>query len=387
MQTYYDDLIENGVPDEIPADGFTFEDMFDEHIANNQKTWKQDRRLTVGASECFACIRKNWFVKRGHEFGIEPDPSYKESWGAMERGNIIENHYIVPAVEEGLARRGLELIMAGDGQDTILDGIHSATLDGLIIPKDGGFLPEDFLAFYDPEGEHDFTKQDSVVLEMKSFDPRLTLTHEKSVHRGQTQMQMGMIRDTTEYKPNYAILIYVNASWLDDIRIFVIPFSETEYQTGRARNERVFETTDPGKLHAEGKLDGMCDYCKYQGECAKVSVKRVPKKTDPLKAADIAAQDTQLVANLDRLTAVHGELKHTEKKTKAELEEINEQIRQALIDAGQSRAAGDDWKIAYTAQKGRKTISKDLMVAAGLDPDDFTTEGAGFEKLTVTHAK
>ena len=378
MLTYFQELMQDGVPSTIPADGFTFEDMFDEHIANNQKTWKQDRRLTVGASECFSCIRKTWFTKKGEEFGFKPDVGYTDSWGAMERGNIIENHYIVPGVEEGLKRRGMELIMAGDGQDTIIDGIHSATLDGLVINA-----PRDVLAYYGVEdiGSNEF------VLEMKSFDPRLSLQHEKPVHRGQTQMQMGMVRDTTDYRPNFAVLLYINASWLDDIRVFIIPYDENQYKLGRSRNEKVFATKAPGELHAEGKLDGLCDYCPFTDACAKASVGRVPPKRAPLKAADIAAQDTQMVSKLDSLVTEHGRWKEQEKEAKAALEGLNERIRQTLIDNNESRAAGDDWKIAYTAQKGRKTISKEKMIEAGLDPEDYMSEGAGFEKLTVTHAK
>lgn len=384
MPTYYDDLIANGVPESIPSDGFTFEDLYDEHIANNQKTWKQDRRLTVGASECFGCLRKNWYTKRGHEFGVEPDPHFEQSWGAMERGNIIENHYIVPAVEEGLRRRGLDLIMAGDGQDTILDGIHSATLDGLIITQDGSNLPADFLAYY---GLDNLTDEDSIVLEMKSFDPRLTLDHEKPVHRGQTQMQMGLIRETTKYKPNYAVLMYVNASWLDDIRIFIIPYDDEQYRIGRARNEKVFTAETAGELHAEGKLDGMCQYCPYEQTCRQASVGRVPASRKALNKTEVAGQDTQLLGSLEPLITERMQMKEAKDDAERELEVINERIRQALIVHGESRAVGDDWKVSYTTQKGRKTIDKNKLIEAGLDPDDFMSEGAGFEKLTVTTVK
>lgn len=378
MQTYFDELMAEGVPDKIPADGFAFEDLYDEHIANNQKSWKQDRRLTVGASECFSCIRKTWFTKRGHEFGIEKDPDYVESWGAMERGNIIENHYIVPAIEEGLRRRGMDLIMAGDGQDTIIDDIHSATLDGLIINA-----PRDLLSYY---GVDDI-KSDCVVLEMKSFDPRLTLDHEKPVHRGQTQMQMGLIRETTDYKPEFAVLMYINASWLDDIRIFIIPYDDEQYRIGRARNEKVFSAENAGELHAEGKLDGMCQYCAYARTCAESSVRRVPTARKALNKTEVAGQDTQLLGSLDPLVTERMKWKEQKDEADRELETINERIRQALITHGESRAVGDGWKVSYTAQKGRKTLDKSKMIEAGLDPEDYMSEGAGFEKLTVTAAK
>lgn len=378
---YYDELMENGVPDQIPADGFTFEDLFDEHIASNQKTWKQDRRLTVGASECFGCIRKNWFTKRGAELGYKPDEDYEENWGAMERGNIIENHFIVPGVEEGLRRRGLELIMAGDGQDTILDGIHSATLDGLIIDPKGGNLPRDFLAYY---GVEDIGEQDSLVLEMKSFDPRLTLTHEKGVHRGQTQMQMGLIRDKTDYKPEYAVLIYINASWLSDIRIFVIDYDDAVYRIGRERNDKVFGVDDPGMFAPEGKMDGLCDYCNWRGACQKVTEDRVPAARKALGKKEVDAQDQEFIDSLTPLVVERNTANETLKAAKSRVEELNEAIRQSLIAEGTSRAVGDNWKVTYTAQAGRRTLSKALMEADGIDPEKYTQEGGSFEKLTVT---
>ena len=381
MVSYYKELIEEGVPTEVPVEGFTFEDLFDEHIASNQKTWKQDRRLTVGASECFGCIRKTWFTKRGEDFGYPNDPDYEDNWGAMERGNMIENHFIVPAVESGLDRRGLKLIMAGDGQDTILDGIHSATLDGLIIDPTGAALPRDFLAYY---GEDDIGVQDSLVLEMKSFDPRLTLDHEKAVHRGQVQMQMGMIRDTTEYKPEYAVLIYINASWLSDIRVFVIPFEESVYRIGRERNDKVFGLDEPGMFAPEGKLDNMCQYCNFQNSCQIVTEGRVPSPSKALTKKQISEQDKEFVDSLTPLVLQRNTVNSAMKTYKTELESLNEEIRQSLIAEGKSRAVGDNWKVTYTAQAGRRTLSKDKMVEDGVDPEKYMQEGSPFEKLTVT---
>ena len=381
MPTYYDDLIKDGVPDRIPSDGFAFEDLFDEHIANNQKTWKQDRRLTVGASECFGCIRKTWFTKRGQEFDITPDETYEEDWGAMERGNIIENHFIVPGVEKGLRRRGLELIMAGDGQDTILDGIHSATLDGLIIDPTGANLPRDLLAYY---GIEDIGEQDSVVLEMKSFDPRLTLNHEKAVHRGQTQMQMGLIREKTNYKPEMAVLMYINASWLSDMRIFVIPYEDEVYRIGRERNDKVFGLDDAGMFAAEGKMDGLCAYCNFREACQKVTEARVPNACKALTKKEVTDQDTEFVDRLTPLVLQRNAVNDDLKVAKLKLENLNEEIRQALISEGTPRAVGDNWKVTYTAQAGRKTLSKHLMEADGIDPEKYMKEGGSFEKLTVT---
>ncbi|WNL50686.1 exonuclease [Ruegeria phage RpAliso] len=384
MSTYFDELMAEGVPARIPAEGFTFEDLFDEfYVADCQKTWKHDRAKSVGASEAFGCMRKSWFSKRGKEFGYVKDPEYKESWGAVRRGDIIENYQIVPAVRSGLARRGLDLIMEGDDQETIVDGVSSATLDGLIIDPSGANLPRDFLAYYgiDPEV---FADQDSVVLEMKSFDPRINIAQEKAIHRGQTQMQMGLIRETTDYKPNYAVVLYINASWLDDIRAFVVPFDESVYQIGRERAEKVFTTEDPAMLMAEGKLDGMCDYCPFARSCAEVSVNRVPAKRKALTKKEVEAQDTSLVDSINDHALRLRDLKAQKKILDRDIEEENEAIRQKLIMANESRAVGTGWKSSYTTVAGRKTLSKAKMEEAGLDPEDFMEQGAGYEKLTVT---
>lgn len=376
MKTYFEELLELGVPSDLTDAPFTFEDMFDEFVAGDcQKVWPHDRTKSVGASEAFGCIRKNWFSKRGKMFGYERDASYHESWGATRRGDIIENYQIVPAVERGLARRGMELIMAGNGQDTIIKGTSSATLDGLIINA-----PRDLLAEYDVPD----LGTDCCVLEMKSFDPRINIVQEKDIHRGQTQMQMGMIRETTEYKPNFAVVLYVNASWLDDIRPFVVEYDHDVYEIGKRRNEKVFSVDDPALLGAEGKLDGMCSYCPYEKSCQQVSAARVPAARKALNMKEVEAQDHSLIEALD--STVHElALKKKEKKAlEREIEDLNEEVRQNLIAANESRAVGDGWKVSYTAQKGRKTISKELMIEKGLDPEDFMIEGAGFEKLTVT---
>lgn len=385
--TYYEELMKEGVPDSIPADGFTFEDCFDEFVASHQKTWKYNRNEMVGASECFGCIRKTWFGKRGGEFGFEVDPDYEENWGAMRRGDIMENHLIVPAIRQGLHRRGLDLIMEGDDQETIRDGYNSATLDGLIVPIDpklGGKLPKDFLEYYGFDGDLD---ADSVVLEMKSFDPRIEIKQAKAIHHGQTQMQMGLVRDTTDYKPEYAIVIYVNASWYDDIRPFLVAFDEQEYLIGRERNEKVFEVDDPALFAAEGKLDGDCKYCKFRNACGIVSTGRVPETRAALKKSEIDQQDPDLIDEMGQLVAQQARLKKIEKDNEAELAEVNEGIRQALMKAGTSRAVGENWKVYYSSQAGAKRLSTKLIEEAGLNPDDFKEQGAGFEKLTVTVAK
>ena len=368
-------LLKDGVPKTLPPTPFKVEDMFDELIADNQKTWRYDRKLSVGASEAFGCARRAFFEKRGEEFGFTRDPGYVENWGAMERGNLIENHHVVPAFKKGLARRGIGFIMAGDGQDTILDGRSSATLDGLAIN-----CPSDVLAEY---GVPDI-ESDCFVVEMKSFDPRIGIGEAKAVHMGQTQMQMGLIRQTTDYEPNYALIVYVQASWLDDIRCYTVAYDERIYQIGRARNDKVFECDDAGKFGPEGKLDNSCDYCPFVIACASVNAKRVPPKRETLRAREVAAQKKEMLDEIGPKAHRRATLKRQEKAVKVEIDALNEEIKQTLIANHESRAVGDDWKVSYSLIEGANRLSKDKLAEAGLDPDEYTAQSAGFEKLTVT---
>lgn len=72
------------------------------------------------------------------------------------------------------------------------------------------------------------------------------------------------------------------------------------------------------------------------------------------------------------------------KDAKERLEGLNEEIRQRLIAEGTSRAVGENWKVTYTAQAGRRSLSKALMEEDGLDPEKYMQDGGAFEKLTVT---
>jgi hypothetical protein len=197
-------------------------------------------------------------------------------------------------------------------------------------------------------------------------------------------MQMGLVREKTEYNPAYAVLVYINASWLSDIRIFIIKYDDAVYRIGRERNDKVFGMDDPGMFASEGKLDGLCDYCNWRGACQKVTEARVPAARKALTKKEVDDQDKEFIDNLTPLVLERKSVNEVLKTTKLQLEGLNEEIRQALIAEGKSRVVGDNWKVTYTAQAGRRTLSKALIEAEVIDPEKFMQEGGSFEKLTVT---
>ena len=58
-----------------------------------------------------------------------------------------------------------------------------------------------------------------------------------------------------------------------------------------------------------------------------------------------------------------------------------------LEENATKRARSDDFKVTYSWIDGKKKLSKQLMLDAGLNPEDFEEEGNGYSKLTVTPVK
>jgi hypothetical protein len=147
----------------------SIKEMLTYGVAKRQRTWGRDRAETIGASEIGQCARKTWFAKHG----ATPDSDYEDSWGARERGNLIENHHWEPAIRSYLTDtygERVEFLLAGEDQETLVDGYLSATPDGLVVNRSNQVLT---IAGVDLE------PNDGLVLECKSIDPRVELKAEK----------------------------------------------------------------------------------------------------------------------------------------------------------------------------------------------------------------
>jgi len=347
--------------------------MFDLWANSTQKTWAHDRSKSVGASEVFGCLRKAWFSKRGKSFGFEPDADFVQSWGATKRGDLIENHLVVPAITLGLAAQAPKatLLYAGEEQETIVLERASATPDGLVVG-----VRKDALARY---GVDDL-ESNCFNLEIKSIDPRVGLHEEKAVHRGQVQMQMGLIRETTEYRPTYAVILYVDASFHDKITPFIVRYDEKVYLAGKKRAENVWQIDDPKKIAPEGKFDKTCDYCPFKNACAFVTVGAIPPKDDAKKLP------IETDSELEALIAAYREQKAKADVAEHDFEIAKHAIKDYLATLGKSRVWGDGYKVSWTSQNGRKTLDKDAMIADGIDLSKYEKEGDGFDKLTISLA-
>lgn len=344
-----------------------FKNMFQAFSDTEEKQWKYDRNASLGASAAFDCIRKAFFDK----WGYEPDDDHEQDWGAAKRGDLIENYFAVPATKAILPETA-QLLYAGEEQDTLKSGRLTATPDGLAIGLDKDALKQ--LGIDDIES-------DCVVIEYKSFDPRAHIVEEKAIHSGQTQVQMGLFHEKTDYKPMYAVIIYFNASWFSDIRPFVVKYDPKIYAAAKTRAASVFvKDAQPADFMAEGKLSGACNLCQYKEECAIATGEATPKIKK--KIDDVEVQDR--LAVLAKRRSEHAEAqKEAEKEKKICEEEIKEILRKH-----DTKGDGNDiYNISLSWCAGKKSLDTTLLAADleadGKSIDDYQKIGNGYERLTV----
>lgn len=347
-----------------------FKEIFDKWNASTQKIFAHDRTQTVGASEVFDCLRKVFFKKRGKELGYDKDEDTSESWGATRRGDILENYFIVPALSQYLPQ-GAKLLFAGDDQKTLFFKRNSATPDGLIV----GLTSDALSGLGIPD-----IKSDCVVIEMKTIDPRVGLIEEKAIHHGQAQIQMGLIRDTTPYKPNYAIVLYIDASFLDNIKPFVVEFDENKWKAAQVRANTVWAYDRADDIRPEGKLDDSCKFCEYKTACSIVITGKVPEARKQYKYTE---ESKEKVADLVR------EIKDLEASVKdysKEIEELKSQIKDILQEEDTRKMGNkeDGFSVSWYSQEGRETIDTAAMEADGIDLNAYKKKGNGFDVLRIT---
>lgn len=343
-----------------------FEKVFQDYKESNEKDWSHDRNKTVGASEAFDCIRKIALRKRGEEFGYTEDEDTEDSWGAAERGNLIEDYWVVPALDAHLPP-DVGLFYAGDDQHTFIDNLNSATPDGLIT-----HLPKDALTKYgidDIEG-------DCICCEIKSVDPRVTLDEAKDIHAGQSQVQMGLFHAKTNYRPMYTVILYIDASFLDKVNVFVVKFEPNKYRAAKIRADRIFNTDDLTELAAEGKMTGACKFCTFRYACADISNEAIPDSQNSDLADDTVDEIFEMVKAERYLNKQIKELEDEHDIAKAGL-------KQKLSEYQTKRVKDDRFSISWNFQNGHKSIDKNAAKADGVDLSKYEKVGPGFEKLTI----
>jgi hypothetical protein len=326
------------------------------YIATIGRTF-EGRENTVGASEVGQCARKTYFTKNAGDrvYGAAPDEDYDETFGAALRGQLIENHFWLPALR---AHFGDKLLYAGDQQRTLISGFLSATPDGLLV--------------IDPP----------IVLECKSIDPRVRLDGPKPEHAYQAIVQIGLFRELTPHQPDRAIISYINASFLDDVVEFVVHFDPAIFEQAKRRAAQIATAQSPDELKPEGWIAGgrECEYCAFNVACGRVR-HAVPSRpiADP--------PDPQFVAEIVDLAREAKGRRALLKRATADLREIEHNIKERLRAKNVRHVKDGDVSVIWSAVRGRPSYDmpaiREAAAKAGVDLAEFERTGEPSDRLTV----
>jgi CRISPR/Cas system-associated exonuclease Cas4 (RecB family) len=301
-----------------------------EFLNEREKKWKHDRLLTVGASEIGQCARRTWYSKKLGKEGW--DEGYKPPFGAAARGDILEENWTVPIVRSALEKLGGQLVWAGAGEQVTIEVPEwrmSATPDGLAVN-----LPVDALTKY---GVTDLMG-DCLVVEMKSFDPRMNEDSlPKMVHVDQINAQMGLIRKQGQYAPAWGIIVYVNASFPDEMKVYPVAYNRLAFDSQVKRSIAIMSVNDGEALRPEGLVAGgkECAQCPFQKRCRGYigSVPKASKTWDGLEGY----QQTRIRSAVSAFWKSRKQIEQLTQKKQAGQAEIKE----AMTDAGARYIEGE----------------------------------------------
>lgn len=333
----------------------------------------EGRQQTIGASDIGQCARKIFFAKNAGDrvYGTASDEDYADPWGAALRGRLFEEHFWVPALR---ARHGTKLLYAGNDQRTLVSGFLSATPDGLLIGQ-----PCDALAQL---GVADVGGDGSIVVECKTTDPRTKLHEPRAEHRYQAIVQLGLMRELTAHRPQWAVITYANASFLDDVLEFAVAFDVPAFAGAKARASRIMTATVAGELKPEGWISGgrECRYCPFTSACG---VLRHAVPTQP----SAEPPDPQFVAEIVDLARTAKSRRYELDAATTRLREIEHEIRERLRSRNVRRVTADGASVTWSAVKGRPSYNmpaiREAAAAAGIDLTQFETTGDPSDRLVI----
>jgi hypothetical protein len=328
-----------------------------EFVESQKKIWKHDRAQSIGASEIGQCARKIFCTKfeDDPDLAVPRNPDAHDSWGARERGNLIEKHLLVPAMR---AKFNHLAMFMGEEQKTFFDGYLSATPDCL-LRTNGHYL----------------------LIEFKTIDPRAKLDEAKPEHVYQAQMQMGILNALGEYKCDQAIVSYTDASFLSETKEFEIKFDPDYYAAAQKRAAAILTAESMREIAPEGWIAGgqECKYCPFSIACGRQR-KDVPQDggiADPQFVAEIAEEAKKY---LFMVSARDGAEK--------QVRELQTEIKKRLQDKKLRSIVGHGVSVLWSSVKGRIIIDgkglREAALSAGIDVKPFESVSEPSDRLTIT---
>lgn len=346
-------------------------DALEQYAQSSNRTFSSDRSQTVGASDVGQCARKTFWVKNEGDpvHGAARDEGYVDTWGARVRGSVYENAFWEPALR---AKYGDALRFAGADQKTFVSGFLSATPDGVLTR-----LPKDALAHLkvpDLGG-------DELAVECKTIDPRTKLDGPKPEHIFQTQVQMGLVRELTHLRPNFALLTYTDTSFWNEVAEFPVKFDPAVYEVAKARAAQIMTATSAADLKPEGWIAGgrECDYCPFTSACGRQRT-QVPE--------DGGAADPQFAAEVADLARIVKDAEAEADDATARMRTAQEALKARLREKRLRKITAFGTSVNWSSVKGRQSWDnkkiREALEATGADMTPFSTIGEPTDRLTIS---
>ena len=317
------------------------------------------RRLTVGASEIGTCARKVCYDKHG----VPKDSDFAENLAT--RGTVMESAFWYPAMKHTY---GNQLKIAGPNQVTLAMPPLSATPDGLLIN-----LERDALKHL---GVRDIGAGRCILIEGKTIDPRVNLIKAKAENEAQVQVQLGLVRELTHYRPTYAVISYTDASFWSEVMEFVVKYDPNVFEYAERRAAKILNC-QPEEMKPEGWIAGgkECDYCPWVKRCGGTR-RDVPGQDAPV--------DPQFKAEIVDMCKALLSKRAASEAWEAEVREHEQALKDRLREKKVRRIPG---VVIWSAVKGRQAYdNKAIREAAkkkGVNIEKFSTVGEPTDRLLV----
>jgi CRISPR/Cas system-associated exonuclease Cas4 (RecB family) len=309
-------------------------------VIDARKTFSVDRSKYLNASEALSCIRKQWFSK--HEPSDAP-----QDWGFARRGTHGEKYVV-----EMLRASGIELMLAGDDQESVADDELriSATPDGVL---------------FNASGAH-------VALEIKTIDPRTNRANlPRREHLAQIQIAMELLIKVAKLDISHGLIVYMDASNYNQLDVYAIGRNPGLMDDMALRANQVLKTRNVERLDREGRATGDCKKCPYAERCG--------VDLSETKAFTRSNRGSQL----DTIVQRYVEIKEAQDALSGEKDALAEEIKEELRTRNTSSTIVGDIEVELSSVAGRSSLDQKAMEKAGLDLTPFKKIGLPSERLTV----
>jgi hypothetical protein len=341
-------------------------EILTEYVNATQRVFAGGRSKTVGASEIGQCARKVWWTKHG----ADHDPGYVDGWGARTRGTIFENHFWGPALYR---HYGDNLKLAGKHQKTLVSGHLSATPDGLVINQPRNALTAIEVPDIGPGG--------CFAVECKTIDPRANRDKAKPEHAFQAQVQLGLLRETTPYQPEYAVMTYTDASYWHEVKEFPIQFDPAVFGTAKVRSAEIMEADSAFGLPPEGWIAGgrECEYCPFAKACGRQRTAVPTQRTAEPSAAFVA----EAIGLARSLRAREAEAEEADTRLRAARVALTDRLRAEGVTNIKTGTASIGWSQVKGRENFDNKALREAAVAAGIDVNQFSSVGDSSDRLSL----